>query len=88
MDRRRERNANGRGVLSSGLTARGLAVADSQANFVYFEPDRPPRDLAERLMSGGVIVRPLGPGLRVTVGTEEENQRFLALWDDMEPANA
>jgi histidinol-phosphate aminotransferase len=88
VDSRRKRNANGRDVLSDGLRARGVAVADSQANFVYFEPDGPPTDLAEQLMRRGVIVRPLGPGLRVTVGTDGENQRFLAMWDDVEPANA
>jgi histidinol-phosphate aminotransferase len=88
VDSRRERNANGRDGLSDGLRARGVVVADSQANFVYFEPDGPPTDLAEQLMRRGVIVRPLGPGLRVTVGTDGENQRFLAMWDDVEPANA
>lgn len=80
---RRDQNAAGRNVLSDGLTARGIAVAESQANFVYFEPDLPPTELSKQLMQRGVIVRPLGAGLRVSVGTQDENKRFLAAWDDM-----
>lgn len=86
--RRRDRNAAGRAVLTDGLRDRGVDVADSQANFVYFEPATPPDELAEQLMQRGVIVRPLGKGLRVSVGTEEENGRFLAAWDEMEGSDA
>jgi histidinol-phosphate aminotransferase len=82
--KRVERNLAERLELESGLHALGLETADSQANFVWLDlPDaeREPavlRGLAER----GVLVRSgtaLGrPGaLRVTVGTEAENERFL-----------
>jgi len=85
---RRDRNAAGRGVLADGLRDRGVDVADSQANFVYFEPQAPPGEVSEQLMQRGVIVRPLGAGLRVSVGTEDENERFLAAWDELGPAIA
>ena len=80
---RRDRNAVGRDVLSDGLASRGIDVAESQANFVYFIPAKPPGELAQMLMQRGVIVRPLGVGLRVSVGTPDENERFLGAWDDL-----
>lgn len=83
-----DRNAAGRAVLSDGLRARGVDVADSQANFVYFEPETPPAEISEQLTQRGVIVRPLGPGLRISVGTSDENARFLAAWDELDPSHA
>lgn len=74
-------NAVGRSYLSSELTSRGFTPAPTQANFVYFEPDQPPRDLADALMANGVIVRPLGGGVRVSVGTQAENSRFISALD-------
>jgi histidinol-phosphate aminotransferase len=84
--RRVERNLAERMGLEDGLRGLGLAPADSQANFVWFDlPDADAdaeavvvRGLAER----GVLVRSgsaLGRegALRVTVGTEEENERFV-----------
>lgn len=84
VTRRRDRNAAGRDALTHGLGERGVNVAASQANFVYFEPVAPPAELAGQLLHRGVIVRPLGKGLRVSVGTEPENERFLAAWDEMD----
>jgi histidinol-phosphate aminotransferase len=74
-------NADGRGVLFDALAARGYAPAPTQANFVYFEPEEDPRALADGLMREGTIVRVLGKGVRVTVGTEAENARFIGALD-------
>jgi len=74
-------NAAGRSYLSGELTNRGFHPAPTQANFVYFEPDQPPRDLANALMTNGIIVRTLGRGMRVSVGTEAENMRFIDALD-------
>jgi histidinol-phosphate aminotransferase len=66
--------------MSETLTARGLSVAPSQANFVLVDVKRPARPVYEALLKKGVIVRPfasLPTSLRVTVGTERENDRFL-----------
>jgi histidinol-phosphate/aromatic aminotransferase/cobyric acid decarboxylase-like protein len=38
-------------------------------------------EVADRLLKEGVIVRPMGPIIRVTVGTEGENRRFLRALD-------
>jgi histidinol-phosphate aminotransferase len=76
-------NAAGRTYLASGLSSRGYRVADSQANFVYFEPEGGASELFDALLHRGVIVRVLGDGVRVTVGTAGENERFIAALDQM-----
>ncbi|MEQ4716249.1 histidinol-phosphate transaminase [Nonomuraea sp. B19D2] len=62
------------------LRAKGLAVADSDANFVLFGrfPDR--RKVWEGLLAGGVLIREVGPPqwLRVSIGTGEEMAAFRA----------
>jgi histidinol-phosphate aminotransferase len=85
--RRVERTAIERLHVESELESRGLAVAPSQANFSWVSVDDEDAVL-EGLESRGVIVRggaALGdPGhLRVTYGTREENDRFLAALDDV-----
>jgi histidinol-phosphate aminotransferase len=74
-------NLKERKRLTDTLTGRGLAVAPSQANFILVDVKRPARPVYEALLRQGVIVRPFGSlpsSLRVTVGTERENDRFLA----------
>lgn len=78
----------GRAVLSEGLTALGCRVYPSDANFIMFRaPESRGKDAArifENLLARGLIIRPLKsyglPGhLRVSIGTAEENRRFLSL---------
>jgi histidinol-phosphate aminotransferase len=83
--RRVERNLAERTALEDGLRDLGLVPADSQANFVWFDLPEGPEEAAvvRRLAERGVLVRAgsaLGrPGaLRVTIGLEGENERFLA----------
>lgn len=76
----RELNQTERRRVSETLTARGFAVAPSQANFVLVDIRRPARPVYDALLRKGVIVRPfanLPTSLRVTLGTERENDRFL-----------
>jgi histidinol-phosphate aminotransferase len=68
--------------LVDALVARGHIVLPSLANFVTFDSGEDGRALFRRLLSRGVIVRPLDPygmrrWLRVSVGTAEENAVFL-----------
>jgi histidinol-phosphate aminotransferase len=75
----------GRETLRQGLCAAGCRVWPSQSNFLMFRPpaDAPPaREVFEQLLRRGIIIRPLTSYglpdlLRVSVGTEEENRRFL-----------
>ena len=61
------------------LRARGLRVADSDANFVLFEVGGDQHVAWQALLDRGVLVRDVGlPGwLRVTAGTESETTAFL-----------
>jgi histidinol-phosphate aminotransferase len=74
-------NQKERARVTAALTTRGLAVAPSQANFVLVDLKRPARPVYDALLKKGVIVRPfasLPTSLRVTLGTERENDRFLS----------
>jgi histidinol-phosphate aminotransferase len=64
--------------LVAWLRQRGLAVADSDANFVLFGEFDSRRAVWEALLDRGVLVREVGPPrwLRVTVGTPEEMAAF------------
>jgi histidinol-phosphate aminotransferase len=79
--RRRAENARGRAELENALHAHGLETAEpALGNFVYVEVGDG-RAVFERLLRGGVIVRPLdgfgsSSAIRVTVGTSEENRIF------------
>ncbi len=82
--RRVERNLAERMGLEDGLRELGIAPAESQANFVWFDlgEDVDERDVVRGLGQRGVLVRAgtsLGRegALRVTVGTEADNERFL-----------
>jgi histidinol-phosphate aminotransferase len=82
--RRVERAVAGRLQLAGGLEEMGLRVADSQANFVWVHlpEEADEREVIQGLTNLGVLVRAgtaLGreDALRVTVGTEDENDRFL-----------
>ncbi|MBN1530347.1 MAG: histidinol-phosphate transaminase [Thermoleophilaceae bacterium] len=72
-------------ALFETLAAAGLDPEPSQANFVYADvPDGDGAALARRLLEEeGVLVRELPgfgapAGIRVTVGTDEENELFAA----------
>ena len=80
LARRRDLNAAGREQLAEIMRGHGLEVVPSLGNFLYAEVGDG-RDLFERLLREGLIVRPLAgfgaPGaIRVSVGTPEENELF------------
>lgn len=77
-------NAVGRAFLTRELAARGFSVVPSEANFVYFEPEGGAPEMYDALLRRGVIVRVLGEGVRVTVGTEPENKHFVEALDEWE----
>jgi histidinol-phosphate aminotransferase len=83
--RRAERNLADRLELEDGLRRLGIEPAESQANFVWFDlPEEVEEsDVVAALARQGVLVRAgaaLGRegALRVTVGTEAENERFVS----------
>lgn len=76
----RAHNLQERARLTTELTALGLSVAPSQANFVLVDVHRPARPVYDALLRRGVIVRPfanLPTSLRITVGTARQNSRLI-----------
>ena len=54
-------------------------MPDAQANFVYLPLGERTQDVYVEIEKRGVVTRPFaGEGIRVTIGTPEENDRFLA----------
>jgi histidinol-phosphate aminotransferase len=82
LERRRALNRKGRPAVEEALREHGFEPAGpTVANFVFAEVGDDSRPLFERLLEQGVIVRPTGGfgapgGIRVTVGTAEENAYF------------
>ena len=84
LARRASANAAARHQLLGVLAERSLPHTRSQANFVYFALEIPADEAAERFMRRGVIVRPMGRSwVRVTIGSEHENERFVEALDDV-----
>jgi histidinol-phosphate aminotransferase len=84
--RSREHNLREREVLQRELAARKVRFTPSVTNFVLVEFDSDVQTLFLEFQKLGVIVRPVGgPGLvncaRVSVGTHDENERFLGALD-------
>ena len=64
--------------LAKELEGAGWALPPAQANFVYLATGERTDELYLGLERAGVVTRPFsGQGIRVTVGTETENDRFL-----------
>ena len=72
----------GMAQLEQSFRTLGLDYIPSIANFITFDCGRAAGPVFDALLREGVIVRPIaGYGLpdhlRVTIGTEAENERFL-----------
>lgn len=86
FNRQTQQICKDRETLFSDLVAiNELTVYESHANFILFRVnDRPSRSVFESLKGRGILIKNLGDNegplkdcLRVTVGTAEENRRFL-----------
>lgn len=80
--RSRDTNRAGKGFLTSELTAMGLEVVPTEANFLFVDLKRDCRAVFEALLRRGVVVRTgdifgLPTHVRVTIGTPDQNERFL-----------
>ena len=70
-------------ILTEGLTKLKLRVVPTSANFLYCDVGEDASAVAARLRAEGICVRPLNvwgaPNcIRVTIGTPEQNPRFLS----------
>ncbi len=86
VTRSRRENARERDFLSAELRQRGIAFVPSVANFLLVQTGVRGEELFQNLLRQGVIVRPMENygypnGVRVSVGTRDENSKFLAALD-------
>jgi histidinol-phosphate aminotransferase len=78
-----ENNAAGAKVLQAGIAEMGIRVVPTWANFIFCDAGEEAPTLCQLLQEDGVIIRPMtGPwgspeAFRVTIGTPEQNDRFL-----------
>jgi histidinol-phosphate aminotransferase len=67
--------------LTPKLRELGYPVWDSKCNFVSVDADAYPGSgdgLADALLTEGLVVRPFGPIVRISIGTRAENDALLA----------
>ncbi len=74
--------SGGRNYLLSEFKKLNLRFVDTVTNFVLVDLRRDAREIYDRLLRKGVIVRAMGAWglksfIRVTIGKKEENQRFI-----------
>ena len=73
-----------RGRVAAALAADGWDIPDTQANFVWMPLGSRTDEVCIALEQRGVVVRPFsGVGVRVTIGTPAQNDRFLATLADV-----
>ena len=79
IEKSREVNKAGMAQLEAGFEQLGLNYVPSRANFILVDIQADPAQTFNALLKEGVIVRPVGIAnhLRVSIGTEAENAKFL-----------
>lgn len=82
IERTKRINSEGLEYVTGELEKLGIPYAQSYTNFVLIDLKDNPMPVYNELLKEGVIVRPvMGYGLkthlRVTIGTREENERFI-----------
>jgi histidinol-phosphate aminotransferase len=75
-----------RARVAARLTATGTRVLPSAGNFLMVHVGPGAKERFDTLLRRGIIVRPVGnyglpEHLRVTLGTVEQNDRFLKAWE-------
>ncbi|MCS6859529.1 MAG: histidinol-phosphate transaminase [Abditibacteriales bacterium] len=83
VERTRRMNREGKRYLYAELDKLGLPYAPTEANFIFVDTQRDAQEVFHALLRQGVIVRTgdifgLPTFIRVTIGTREMNERFIA----------
>ncbi len=79
-----ENNITGAEFLLKEMNELGFRAVPTFANFIYVDIDEDAAAAAKRFEAEGVIIRPLNgawgapKAIRVTIGTPQQNRRFLA----------
>ncbi|MEI7024536.1 histidinol-phosphate transaminase [Paenibacillus sp. y28] len=82
----REQNAQGVEYLTKQFEQRGLFYYPTAANFIMVDVKRPAKDVFDALLRQGLIVRgghalDFPTMIRVTIGSQEQNERFIQALD-------
>ncbi|WP_027701986.1 histidinol-phosphate transaminase [Metaclostridioides mangenotii] len=76
-------NKEGKGYLKREFINMGFDVVDSQANFLYVDMKTDIDKLFEDLKKKGFVIRPSKTHVRVTIGTMEQNKKFINALKDV-----
>ncbi|EFH07625.1 histidinol-phosphate transaminase [Clostridioides difficile NAP08] len=74
-----ELNRVGMAYFKEEFTKMGFDVVDSQSNFLYVDMKTDIPKLFEDLKKRGFVIRPSATHARVSIGTMEENKKFVAV---------
>ena len=88
VTRSRAVNEAGKAYLYAAFTRLGLPYVPTQSNFILVDTLQPCREVFAKLLRAGVIVRTgdifgYPTKIRVTIGTEEENARFIRAIEEL-----
>lgn len=76
-------NEEGMKYLKDEFEKMGFDVVDSQANFLFVDMKTDIPKLFEDLKKRGFVIRPSGTHGRVSIGTQYENEKFIAVLKDI-----
>lgn len=72
-----KKNAMERQKYIDFCTRHKLSYYPSQGNFIFINiPSKDPMKVSQYLLENGLIVRPFSNGIRITVGTKDENNKL------------
>ncbi len=75
-----EVNKEGKLYLYKAFDEMGISYAPSETNHIFFDAKRDAQEVFVELQKKGMIVRPIfSTYVRVSIGTMEQNQRFIEL---------
>ncbi|MGM0509151.1 MAG: histidinol-phosphate transaminase [Fusobacteriota bacterium] len=71
-------NEKGKEYLYTELSKLGLEYIETYANFIYVKIDEPGKDLFEKMIKKGVIIRAMkGNFVRISIGTQKQNEILI-----------
>lgn len=70
-------NTQGRNYIYNALCQYDFEVVKSYTSFIYFKPNRDTNQMLLDLNQKGVLLRPFGEFMRVSIGRPEQNEQFV-----------
>jgi histidinol-phosphate aminotransferase len=82
LDKTYNNNSEGKKYLSAELDKLGLEYKKTESNFIFINLKRSADEVFIQMMKNGVIIRPLTSfglpqAIRVSIGTKEQNEKFV-----------